>query len=283
MDESLSFESLFEGSKKAAHRAMEDHGHGEYDWFALHAGVSIERLAKATLYKMNPLYIAGGKVQIVTGQKKFTVHTISMSEALARLAQLGIGKVTPSLRLLIDLRNGTVHTSSGDEAKSHIPTFAKAISAMLRHLGISEDDFWGRLTSTVNLAVDEQRSEVERDVQLRIKQAQHRLDDRLAGLPLPDEIRSPNLAGFTFAFGTGSPDGDGEVVSVSGDPGCPACGRQAQVMVERSAAAGGPVAVALICPWCNLRLNSPEEIGASGVDMSISLEVADDVLHGDYE
>ncbi|MEE1807668.1 hypothetical protein [Streptomyces sp. BE133] len=46
MDESLSFESLLEGAKKAGHKAMDDHGRGEYDEFALHGGVAVERLAK---------------------------------------------------------------------------------------------------------------------------------------------------------------------------------------------------------------------------------------------
>ncbi|MEU2226430.1 hypothetical protein [Streptomyces sp. NPDC018347] len=283
MDDSLSFESFFEGARRAAHKAMEDHARGEYDEFALHAGAAIERLAKAALFKMNPLYIASGKVQIVTEQKKFTIHTISMSEALVRLAQLGIGKVTPSLRLLIDLRNGTVHASGGEEAKSHIPTLAKAISAILKHLEISEHAFWGRLTSAVNIAVDEQRSEIERDVQLRIRQARHRLDDRLEGLPLPKEVRWPKESGFSFFFATVGPDADGDEVSVDGGTGCPACGRQAHVTVEPSSTKGGAVAVALVCPWCQLHLSGPEEIDASGADLAISLEVADAVIHGDYD
>jgi hypothetical protein len=283
MDDSLSFERFFEGAKKAAHKAMEDHARGEYDEFALHAGVAIERLAKAALFKMNPLYIASGKVQIVTEQKKFTIHTISMSEALVRLTQLGIGKVTPSLRLLIDLRNGTVHASGGDEAKTHIPTLAKAISVILKHLEISEHAFWGRLTSAVNIAVDEQRSEIERDVQLRIRQARHRLDDRLEGLPLPNEVRWPKESGFSFFFGTVGPDADGDVVSVTGGAGCPACGRQAKVTVEPSSSKGDAVAVALACPWCQLHLNGPEEIEASDADLAIFLEVADAVIHGDYD
>ncbi|MET7351559.1 hypothetical protein [Streptomyces mirabilis] len=57
MDESLSFESLFEGAKKAAHRAMDDHGRSEYDEFALHGGVAVERLAKAVLVSKNPVYL----------------------------------------------------------------------------------------------------------------------------------------------------------------------------------------------------------------------------------
>jgi HEPN domain-containing protein len=53
MDDSLSFESFYEGAKKAAHRAMDDHGRGGYDEFALHAGVAVEKLAEAVLVSKN--------------------------------------------------------------------------------------------------------------------------------------------------------------------------------------------------------------------------------------
>ncbi|MET7847647.1 hypothetical protein ABZT48_05260 [Streptomyces avermitilis] len=282
MNDTFSFEIFFDGAKKAANKAMEDHARGEYDEFALHAGVAIERLAKAALFKMNPLYIASGKVQVVTEQKKFTIHTITMSEALRRLAQLGIGKVTPSLQLLIELRNGTVHASGGDEAKAHIPTLAKAISAMLEHLEISEHAFWERWMSVINVAVNEQSSEIERDVQLRIKQARHSLDARLKGLPLPKKIRMPEKSGFSFFFQDVNPDTDQDVVSVSGNTGCPACNRQALVKAEPDATSpeATMVAVALSCPWCQLQLSSAEEIRAAGVDLEEVLEIAAHAIYG---
>lgn len=268
MDESLSYESFLEGAKKAAHKAMDDHGRGEYDEFALHAGVAIERLAKATLFKMNPLYIASGKVQIVTEQKKFTIHTISMSEALARLAQLGIGKVTPSLRLLIDLRNGTVHASGGDEAKTHISTLAKAISAMLEHLEISEHAFWGRFTSSVNIAVDEQRSEIERDVEIRIKQARHLFEDRFAGLPEGMKERALQIP-EDIVSGLSMSTGDTLLITIS-TLKCPACGEDANITMTPISASSTGATVRpdhLSCRVCGLELNGPEEIRASAADI----------------
>ncbi|WP_405910418.1 MULTISPECIES: hypothetical protein [unclassified Streptomyces] len=55
MNGSLSSESFYQGAKKAAHKAMDDHGRPEYDEFALHAGVAVEKLAKAVLAAKNPL------------------------------------------------------------------------------------------------------------------------------------------------------------------------------------------------------------------------------------
>ena len=55
MKDLFSTESFYQGAKKAAHRAMDDHGRAEYDEFALHAGVAVEHLAKAVLFSKNPI------------------------------------------------------------------------------------------------------------------------------------------------------------------------------------------------------------------------------------
>ncbi|MFD0068723.1 hypothetical protein ACFVJ9_48285, partial [Streptomyces sp. NPDC127574] len=98
MNDSLSSESFFQGAKKAAHRAMDDHGRPEYDEFALHAGVAVEKLAKAVLVSKNPVYIAeirnnsadmvlhvGGHLQL----DEERVRTVGASEAIKRLQKIG--------------------------------------------------------------------------------------------------------------------------------------------------------------------------------------------------
>ncbi|MGW3956674.1 hypothetical protein ACWEKM_38540 [Streptomyces sp. NPDC004752] len=106
MDASLTFESFLEGAKKAAHKAMDDHGRGEYDEFALHAGVAIERLAKAVLVSKNPVYIVEmrGSAEMLfhlgghrTASK---VRTIGAVEAISRVRTLGILPVDRQLDLL---------------------------------------------------------------------------------------------------------------------------------------------------------------------------------------
>ncbi|GAA5078534.1 hypothetical protein [Streptomyces similanensis] len=270
MDDSFSFEGFFEGAKKAAYKAMDDHARGEYDEFALHAGVAIERLAKAVLYKLNPLYIASGKVHL-SGQKA-RIYTITATEALSRLSSLNILKVDADLKLLIEQRNGTVHASVGDEAKTHIPTLAKAVGPMLKHLGISDHDFWDRWTSAVNVAVDRLRSEIERGVALRIKQARHIFDDRFKDLPdgvkeklLQEHQPSSIVSVDTIAFTT-----DGSLNAVVGTTACPACGGRANLTLRPVTAADAAddfTASALECPLCRLRLTGSAEIRASGADV----------------
>ncbi|MFI2757844.1 hypothetical protein ACH5A3_03040 [Streptomyces echinatus] len=275
MDDSLSFESFLEGAKKAAYKAMDDHARGEYDEFALHAGVAIERLAKAVLVKMNPLYIAGGKVHIGP-QNKVKIYTISASEALARLQSLGVGKVDSDLKLLIEQRNGTVHAAGGDEAKTHIPTLARAVAAMLEHIGISEPDFWDRWTSAVNVAVDKLSNEIQRDVVLRIKQHRHIFEDRFKGLPdgAMEKFLQEHQPGGVVEIDTIAFTTDNRLSAVVGTTACPACGCRANLTLR-------PVTVvdtvedfaasALACPLCGLRLTGGAEIRASGTDMEKAL------------
>ncbi|MEV7952379.1 hypothetical protein AB0O74_36150 [Streptomyces rubiginosohelvolus] len=182
------------------------------------------------------------------------------------------------------MRNGAVHAAPDSVlAKRMVSPLARTIGTLLTDLSRPLDDFWGRWTKAVEDAVDEQSDAVSQDVQLRISQARHRLEDRLEGLPLPNDIRlRPKQSGFSFFFGAVDPDADGENVSVTGGAGCPACGREAQVTVEASSNRGA-VVVSMTCPWCQLHLDSPEEIEAAEADLAISLEIAEAVLHGDYD
>jgi hypothetical protein len=292
MDDSLSYESFYRGAKTAAHKAMDDHGRPEYDEFALHAGVAVEKLAKAVLAAKNPVYVAdirGGNADMVMylgghlhlDEEK--VRTVGAAEAVKRLRKMGVLQADTDLDKLIEMRNGAVHaTPDSTMAKGMIAPLARTIKTLLDEVSRPLDEFWGRWTMAVENAVDERRDAVIKDVQLRISQAQHRLEDRLEGLPLPKEIRLPEVSGFTFFIGSANPDADGDVVSVTGSTGCPACGREAHVTVEPSSDKAAR-AVALVCPWCHLRLNSSEEIEAAELDLDVSLEVAEAALYGDYD
>ncbi|MFF3208423.1 hypothetical protein [Streptomyces sp. NPDC002962] len=278
MDDSLSFESFLAGAGKAAYKAMEDHGRGEYDEFALHGGVAVERLAKAVLVKRNPLYLLemrngnadmllylGGDLEMEAER----VRTVGANEALKRLRRMGVLPSDLQLDLLIELRNGTAHTTVGDEAKTLLPTLAETIAILLKAVSMSAEQFWGRWISAVNVAVDKQRDALQRDVEIRIKQARHLFDDRFKGLP--DGAKERALAepfdGPTAVAVTGS---DESLIALISTLACPACGGEAHIRVTpiRSTATGAEVTVDLLdCPLCGLKLTGPEEINASGAEV----------------
>ncbi|WP_432131245.1 hypothetical protein [Streptomyces tendae] len=280
MDDSLSFESFFGGAKKAAHRAMDDHGRGEYDEFALHAGVAVERLAKAVLVKRNPVYLVemrnnnldlllyfGGDLEMDTRK----VRTVGAKDAIQRLRRMGILPPQADLDLLIELRNGTAHTTSGDQAETLLPAFAETVAVLLTALATTFRDFWGRWARTVIVAIDKRRDEIGRDVEIRIDQARHRFDDRFSELSehlkeslFIEQATSTDVLFFDTKDGT---------LQMQGRQICPACQSMAAMSSVNRGTNSTPafVAVALHCSMCQLQLADRDELAAGG----ISLEEAD--------
>ncbi|WP_326755085.1 hypothetical protein OIE73_28620 [Streptomyces hirsutus] len=278
MDNSFSFESLYKGAARAAHRAMDDHGRRDYNEFALHAGVAVELLAKAFLVSKNPIYIAethknanmllyfGGDLQMAMKD----VRTIGAKEAIARLRRLGVLQAHADLDTLIEMRNGAAHaSSSGAEAKGMISPLARTIETLLGALGRPLDVFWGRWADALRAAVNEQQGEVHRDIQIRIAQARHAFDDRFNRLPreLKEHAISTEPHVITAAFD--------HIVEIDGKifpssiitPGgsCPSCTAQTTLlfgMVDRSADHTQYAPDGINCHVCRLSLSGFDEMAA---------------------
>lgn len=284
MDESLSFESFLEGAKKAGHKAMDDHGRGEYDEFALHGGVAVERLAKAVLVSKNPVYL----LEMRNGSPD-KIRTVGAKDAIKRLRTMGLLPPDAQLDLLIELRNGTAHTTIGDQAKALLPTLAENVAALLRSIGLRNDDFWGRWSSAMYIAVDRQRDEVERDVELRIRQAWHRFSDRFAGLPegaMERVLEEPAEAIRTITVS----NRDDLLIGIS-SASCPACGGSAHVRFGPTTSSRQSTRLevtGLHCTLCSLDLNSHEEIRAAHVKITpatfgVGLASAEGIVIGDTQ
>ncbi|MFI1409425.1 hypothetical protein ACH4Y0_05765 [Streptomyces sp. NPDC020707] len=285
MDDSLSFESFLEGAKKAAHRAVDDHGRGEYDEFALHGGVAVERLAKAVLVSKNPVYLLemrngnpdmllylGGHLEMSPDK----IRTVGAKDTLKRIRTLGLLPPDSQLDLLIELRNGTAHTTVGDQAKVLLPALAENIAALLQDIDLPEEGFWGRWTSAMKFAVDKQRSNIERDVAIRIRQARHRFDDRFAGLPEGAKekvLQEPRSTFAPLAAGPISINFGKELLAMIATMPCPACGGQARVEmrpIDLVLPEPDLIVFSLRCHLCALELTNPEEIRVSGINFIVS-------------
>ncbi|MCM1941762.1 hypothetical protein NC239_26545 [Streptomyces sp. G3] len=281
MDDSLSFESFLTGARTAAQKAMDDHARGEYDEFALHGGVAFERLAKAVLVSKNPAYLVemrNGNSDMLLylcgdlKEKPKNVRTVGAMEAIGRLRSMGVLAKDEQLDTLIALRNGTAHTTVGDEAKTLLPALAANVEALMTHLNQPPHAIWGRWTSAIGAAVNKQRNEIQRDVEIRIKQARHLFDDRFKGLPEGTKekvLKQPRPSeGMTI----------NPIIMKNGEKFlfmikwalCPACGGTGAMTLTPVAGAGLDVEMgpdSFECRLCSLKLDSPEEIEASGVDV----------------
>ncbi|MEJ8631971.1 hypothetical protein [Streptomyces sp. MS2.AVA.5] len=281
MDGSLSLDSFLAGAKKAAHRAIDDHGRGEYDEFALHAGVAVEKLAKAVLVAKNPIYIAEmrGSAEMLFhlgGHKAASrVRTIGAAESIARVRMLGVLKPDRQLDLLVELRNGVAHTSSGEQAKALLPTLAESVEALLQDLGGDRKEFWERWADVMRLAVDHKRDQLARDVQVRIHQARHAFTDRFSGLPVGTKERVLSTAlradgtsiGAIDLVAVVDEDDESNVLCFLGSFPCPACACPGQLVLEPIRTTEATVTLnsqGFICQFCGLLLNSLAEIEASG-------------------
>ncbi|MEV7699878.1 hypothetical protein BCL80_11936 [Streptomyces avidinii] len=281
MDDSLSVESFLRGAEKAAFKAMDDHGRHEYDEFALHGGVAVERLAKAVLARRSPLYLVemrkgpadmllyfGGHLEMQLEK----VRTVGAGEALQRLRRIGVLPPNADLDRLIELRNGTAHTTVGDEARDLLPTLAETVALLLEDVGVGFEQFWGRWSSAVHVAIDRRRNEVERDVEIRIKQARHLFDDRFYGLPAvaKEQALRASALDVNFAFEERLIGSDAEIAALTLETQCPACGGLARLLyvsVSTSATTGTAVPDSLACGLCSLELTGPEELHAAGADV----------------
>ncbi|WP_328735146.1 hypothetical protein [Streptomyces bobili] len=285
MDDALSFESLLSKARHAAQKAMDDHARGEYDEFALHGGVAFERLAKAVLVSKNPAYLVemrngnSDMLLYLCGDlelKADKVRTVGASEAIKRLRRMKVLPEDAQLDQLIDLRNGTAHTTIGDQAKALLPTLAENVEALLKHLGQPLGAFWGRWTSAVHVAVDEERDEIQRDVEIRIKQARHLFDDRFKGLPegAKERILKEPHRGEGMLIGPITMKNGDKILFIVGSVPCPACGGKASMTltpITQPDATADMAADSFQCHLCGLELNNPIEIRAAGVDTDVAL------------
>ncbi|MET8857647.1 hypothetical protein [Streptomyces sp. NPDC004579] len=294
MNDSLSSESFFQGAKKAAHKAMDDHGRPEYDEFALHAGVAVEKLAKAVLVSKNPVYLVeprnedmllyfGGHLQV--DEEK--VRTIGAKEAIARLRKIGVLQADAQLELLIAMRNGAAHaTPDSSLAKGMISPLARTIETLLNDLGKTLDSFWERWTTAVKDAVNEQEEQVFRDVQLRITQARYAFEDRFVGLPAEVKQRAletPQLRKEEwFAIPMEVWDGDTLILKSSGGD-CPACGGRGILTFEpvrHTATEATFTANGFNCYLCPFESSGPDEMAALRKANTPGMTISVAVTHG---
>lgn len=272
MDDSLSFESFFEGAKESGGAALGAHGRGEYGQFALNGGSAVEKLAKAILVSKNPMYIlelkGSAEMLFHLGGHRTAkrIRTIQASEAVARLRMLKILAEDLQLDLLIELRNGAAHTKSGDQAKSLLPTLTQTIAILMEYTGKRLDEFWGRRTAIAIAATDYKRSKIDRETHIKIKQAQHRFEDQHSDLP-ETARRQFDIERFWVQHDLSFAE-QGFKAQIT--ERCPACSSTALVTCANHGTNSQPdfIPASLYCTKCRLDLTNREELESAGIDMT---------------
>ncbi|SPE99987.1 hypothetical protein [Streptomyces sp. MA5143a] len=280
MDDSLSFESLLRGARKFARSALEAHSTENEEVFLLHAGVSIERLAKAALVRKSPFLLMEMKGKDdtlfhLTGVRQATkLRTVGAGQAIGRLRDMAVlPQRDPDLDELIELRNGVAHLmASVDEAFDGLTVFCRVTNQLLEHLKRNQGLYWGSRSNVVSITLSDAHEKVERDVARRIEQARRLLKKRFEDLP------QAALEGFVATrpqldYGLQVTDERPPKVFVPWK--CPACGHTAVLTTgpPNRITYGEPAQSSpesLLCFVCRFTLN-PHEMQVAGIANSIPL------------
>ncbi|MEU3787534.1 hypothetical protein [Streptomyces sp900129855] len=291
MDSPVTFDRLYEGAKRFAHLAMEAHAEEDQEVFLLHAGVSVERLAKAALARVHPTLLTevNGKDDMLLhfagalSKPPVRLRTIGASTAIGRLRKMDVlpqrqksSSEADDLDGLIELRNGVAHLGT-DDVEDYLGTFVATVDKLLQHLGQGGGSFWESWSDTVQVIEDDRADRLQRDVRLRMNQARQRFRTRFADLPegaVDGVEQAVSERGLTVVE-VGPEQALFQTLSQ-----CPACGREAAALFL-AVDGDSPLfdlelkAEGLLCGLCGFRLSSPEEIEAAGLPAVLQHSVED--------
>ncbi|MCX4608727.1 hypothetical protein [Streptomyces mirabilis] len=280
MDDSLSFESLLRGARKFACSAMEAHSEEDEEVFLLHAGVSIERLAKAALVRKSPFLLMELKgrddtLYHLTGVRRAAkLRTIGAGQAIGRLRDMAVlPQRDPDLDELIELRNGVAHLmASVDDAFDGLSVFCRVTNQLLDHLSQDQGFYWGSWSTLVSITLNDLSEKVERDVARRIEQARRRLKLRFEGLPA-EAMESYVATRPDLEYGLQISKESAPKVFLPQK--CPACGNTAMVIagppvIVRKGEAGESQPESMICFVCHFTLKG-HEMAAAGIPSRVPL------------
>ncbi|MFF4308516.1 hypothetical protein [Streptomyces sp. NPDC001507] len=282
MDVNRIFGELFPGARRFAQSALDALSKDDEEVFLLHAGVSIERLAKAVLAQKSPFLLLETKgngnedalFQIAGLEQSKKIRTIGAASAIARLKRLGVLPQTkdPELDGLIELRNGVAHlTAAHDGSFDALAKFVGTSTTLLTAWGRSgPEHYWGPHYGLVELTLSEVGEKAARHFSRLIEQARYRVAQRAQALPQTAmeallKERSVNVA-LTWP--------NSRTVLLPRE--CPACGNLGALLTGppvliTSGKPGEAVPQRFVCFICDLDLRTPEELASAGMDGRVPL------------
>ncbi|MEU0615783.1 hypothetical protein ACWDLL_14085 [Streptomyces griseoincarnatus] len=280
MDDSLSFDSLFRGARKFARSALEAHGAEDEEVFLLHAGVSVERLAKAALVKKSPFLLMEMKgkddtLYHLTGVRQASkLRTVGASQAIARLRDMAVlAQKDPDLDELIELRNGVAHLmASVDDGFDGLTVFCRVTNQLLDHLTQDQGLYWGSWSTLVGITLSDAHERVERDVARRIEHARRLLKKRFEDLPqeaLDSYVATRPHLTYGIQISKNNP------LTVFVPWSCPACDHPGVItagapFLVRRGQPGKSIADSFLCFVCQFTLKA-HEIEAAGIPRAVPL------------
>jgi hypothetical protein len=313
-DENVS--SLIISASKWADSALTRWAAEDFAQVGLMAPMAVEHLCKAVLWKANPALL----VQLKTSEEESLwilsskptlasklLKTVGLQHALDRAGRVlgGSARLGKEQRdRMVNVRNGITHVGSADTSREVLLDSLLMLNALLLHLGVHVDSFYGAHAADVVQLLDDKRTETGHVVLAKLAKARGRvasLEESLGASAFEEaaRVRQAQPAGPQVQ----------EILGYQSErieQECPACGRPArlwgdlevesEVDFDVEPLGGGqyassvPVAYwavyltpeALECPVCGLLLVGSEELDEAAVD-SERRETAPEELSDDFD
>ncbi|MCX5426167.1 hypothetical protein [Streptomyces sp. NBC_00078] len=274
-------DNLFSGAQRFARSAMDAHANDDEEIFLLHAGVSIERLAKAVLADREPFLLMEMKgsddvlFQFAGLEEVTKIRTVGAAQAIKRLKRIGVLPQAddPELDELIELRNGVAHLIvAHDESFDALTVFARTTSALLADSWHKRSgrEYWGPHYDLVQLTLSDALEKASRDFGRLVEKARYRFQERFKGLPYAAQKAYVETKSV-WKVGIG-PNGR-SVLLPRECPACRQCGALITgppVMVQKGKPAEA-LPLQFVCRVCGVELKTPESLKAAGMDVRVPL------------
>lgn len=297
---------LLVGAKRWIREAVDAWTEDDQAKVALVAPIGVELLGKATLWRENPVLLVPlsdrheASLFLLATRSDLAikgVKTIGLQTVINRLIKLlgDLPVVKERQARMVDVRNGATHVGTGNESRYVLLDCLAVVGVLLERLGIEPEEFFGSHVGTVDALLDERKTEISRQVAVKMAKARARvtrLEEILgeaAFRKAADELEEQRWSLDSNDF---VPGGGGVEIN------CPACGSKARLFGDldaREEADYDRVAVGdgehlttvdpywqvnlrpetFFCMVCKLQLHGTQELAEAGLP-SRQFDVDDD-------
>src|SRR5215471_19857392 len=149
MADALSPDAFYESACEFAQTSLGAHHARKYRRVAVDAATSLEHLAKACLATRSPALLTELKSEanfpsllwllgITEGKPPRQLRTVGLRDVLARVRMFVTSRASDDdLRILVDMRDGTVHAAQNDEVEERlVVAFVQHADALLADLAV---------------------------------------------------------------------------------------------------------------------------------------------------
>lgn len=270
-------------AREFAAGALDAHVAGNFRRVALDAGTTLEHLAKACLASRSPALLTELRNESnfksllsllgIAGGAAPTLRTVSLRDALTRVRTFVTSTAAVAdLQMLIDMRDGTVHAARNQGVEERlVVAFVQQSEALLKDLDIDRDNFWGRQLAVVDALLAEASDKIAHHVAVKLAAARGRLEVRSVE-EHPELLKLARVVQVRQSFD--------EHTNPEVCPVCDSFGIESGISDQTYDSETNTewevfTAETFACSVCGLKLDSPTELSAAGIEPVTEGEITD--------